>query len=119
MTVELWILQPGHEWGREVWDSDCLQMSSSVWDEKRWNEAEEAKNEKHITAKLTSFALPSVEQVIDGNSEPFSLFFTSKVETDLTGLKGGKLFIDITEISQSHKDSQPLGLKWANENVIL
>lgn len=30
------------------------------------------------------FPLPSVEQVIDGSSESFGLFFTSKVQTNLT-----------------------------------
>lgn len=38
--------------------------------------------------KLTSFALSSVEQVVDGGSESFGLFFTGKVQTDLTGLRG-------------------------------
>lgn len=32
------------------------------------------------------FALPSVEQVVDASSESFGLFFTSKVQTDLTGI---------------------------------
>lgn len=33
---------------------------------------------------LLGFALSSVEQVIDGGSESFGLFFTGKVQTDLT-----------------------------------
>lgn len=33
---------------------------------------------------LLGFALPSVQQVVDGRSESFGLFFTGEVQTDLT-----------------------------------
>lgn len=48
-------------------------------------QVEEANKE---TVKLTGFALPSVEQVIDGSSESFGLFFAGKIQTNLTGLRG-------------------------------
>lgn len=40
-----------------------------------------------IKLKLTSFALPTVEQVRDRHSEPLGLFFAGKIQTDLTGLE--------------------------------
>lgn len=48
---------------------------------------------------LTGFALSSVEQVVDGGSESFGLFFTGEVQTDLTGLRGrgtGKILVKAT-----------------------
>lgn len=52
-------------------------------------------------ATLTRFPLPPVEQVVDGHSEPFGLFLTGKVQTDLTALRRREARF-ATKTSSSH-----------------
>ncbi len=87
----------GHEWGRQVWDWGWGLVSgggaecSSVWVQQGkvnghtgWGSTNRRKSD---SVKLTSFTLSSVEQVVDGGSESFGLFFTGEIQTNLTGLK--------------------------------
>lgn len=53
---------------------------------------------KTTTDKLTSFALPSVQQVVDGGSESFGLFLAGKVQTNLTVLNRRKKMSQMTSL---------------------
>lgn len=48
---------------------------------------EAEKEDKTEAVRRTGFALSSVEQVVDGGSESFGLFFAGEVQTHLTGLR--------------------------------